>query len=150
MSPKDCCAYNRCYQNISSNANGALNFDLAPGFCLTPSDLALNTDPMRGYNNELLEAQPSAFGLVAGINRIKKKDVGPVNPDPANKELIKPDTCDKKLDTGDKKPDTKDKKTEIGQEGGNLLTEHQSELNAVLTGASVLVLSGFALRYVMS
>ena len=79
------------YQNILSNANSTLNFAIAPGFNLIPSDLSLKTDPMREYNNALLQAPPSAFELVANIKGIKKRDVGPVIPDPGDK---KPDTGD--------------------------------------------------------
>ena len=94
----------------------------------------LKTDLMQEYIKELIQAPPFAFSLVAGINQIKKKGVGPVTPNPGNKNPIKPNT-------GDKKPDIGDKKTEIGQEGGKLLTKHQLELNAVLIFALVLVLS---------
>ena len=55
---------------------------------------------MREYNSSLLQAPPCAFGLVANINWIKKRDLGPVTPDLGDK---KPDTVEKKPDTDDKK-----------------------------------------------
>ena len=145
MRPKDFGAEITRYQNISSNANCSFNFALASGLYLIPIDLALRTGPMLEYNYALTQAPPIPFGLVADINGIKKKDVGPVTPNPGDK---KPDTGYKKLDIGDKKTDS-GTRASIAQEGGKLLTEHRSKLNAVLNGASVLVLFGFALQYVV-
>ena len=100
---------------------------------------------MSEYNNALPKASPSVFGLVANINGIKKRDVGPVTPDPGDKSRT--------LVTKKPTPETKrpiHTRTSIGQVGGKPLTEHQSELNAVVVGASVLVLSSFALRCIIS
>ena len=64
MRPKDIGADITHCQNILSDANSTLNFPLAPGLYLILSDLSLKTDLMREYNNALLQAPPSAFGLV--------------------------------------------------------------------------------------
>ena len=148
MRPKGFCVDIKQYQNILSNANSTLNFDLAPGLYLNPSDLTLKPDLMREYNIDLLQTPASAFGLVVGINGINKKVEGPLTPNLDVKNPIK--AGDKKPDNSDKMLDTGNKKTEIGQEGGKLLTEHQSELNTDPINASLLVLPGFALQYVMS
>ena len=62
------------YQNAIQNAKLKLDFAIAPGLWLIPSNLIINTESVVGYNNNLKSVTSNMkFGINNLVNGEKKK-----------------------------------------------------------------------------